>query len=114
MFIAMISACPGCLGLSSWLSLLLATGFDLSSVNVLYLVAGHATKVRAIATMPGLSQGSFWRSEANHGQDGLAAFAAMHIHAGHFQITYYLLFLLLAIAVGAGGGRCDSKRCPRS
>ena len=105
-FIAMISAyiLGLCLGLSSWLSLLLATGFGLSSVNVLYLVAGHATKVRAIATMPGVVAGVVLAFRGKPwGGTGLAAFfAAMHIHAGHFQITYYLLFLLLAIAVGAG------------
>ena len=31
-----------CLGLSPWLSLLLGLGFGLSSLNVLYLSAGHA------------------------------------------------------------------------
>ena len=58
-FVAMCSAyvLGLCLGFSSWLSLLLAVGFGLSSVNVLYLAAGHATKVRAIATMPGVVGG---------------------------------------------------------
>ena len=33
---------------------------------------------------------------------GIASlFAAVHIQAGHLQMTYYLLFLLLAIAIGA-------------
>ena len=46
-----------CLGLSPWLSLLLGWDLAFSSLNVLYLSAGHATKVRAIATMPGVLAG---------------------------------------------------------
>ena len=58
-FVAMVSAyvLGLCLGLSPWLALVLGLGFGLSSLNVLYLAAGHATKVRAIATMPGVLAG---------------------------------------------------------
>ena len=105
-FMAMCSAyiLGLCLGLSSWLSLLLALGFGLSSVNVLYLAAGHATKVRAIATMPGVVGGVIlaFRGKAWAGTGVAAFFAALHIHSNHFQMTYYLLFLLVAIALGAG------------
>ena len=92
-----------CLGLSTWLSLLLALGFGLSSVNVLYLAAGHATKVRAIATMPGVVAGVIlaFRGRVWGGVGIASLFAAVHIQAGHLQMTYYLLFLLLAIAIGA-------------
>lgn len=116
-FMAMCSAyiLGLCLGLSSWLSLLLALGFGLSSVNVLYLAAGHATKVRAIATMPGVVGGVIlaFRGKAWAGTGVAAFFAALHIHSNHFQMTYYLLFLLVAIALGAGWKAFREKAWPQ-
>jgi len=106
LWMAMISAyvLGLCLGLGPWLSLMLGAGFGLASVNVLYLAAGHATKVRAIATMPGVLggmllayRGSLWR-----GLGVTALFTALHLESGHVQITYYLLFLLAAVAVAEG------------
>ena len=92
-----------CLGLSPWLSLALGLGFGLSSLNVLYLAAGHATKVRAIATMPGVLAGVVlaYRGRVWGGAALAAFFAAVHLHADHIQMTYYLLYLLGAVAVGA-------------
>ena len=49
-----------CLGLSPWLSLLLGLGFGLSSLNVLYLSAGHATKVWPSPPCPACWRGSSW------------------------------------------------------
>lgn len=92
-----------CLGLSPWLALVLGLGFGLSSLNVLYLAAGHATKVRAIATMPGVVAGLVlaFRGRMWAGAGVAAFFSAMHLQADHVQMTYYLLFLLGAITVGA-------------
>ena len=92
-----------CLGLSPWLALLLGLGFGLSSLNVLYLAAGHATKVRAIATMPGVVAGVMlaFRGRMWAGAGVAALFASLHLQADHVQMTYYLLFLLGAITVGA-------------
>ena len=102
-FVAMISAyvLGLCLGLSPWLSLLLGLGFGLSSLNVLYLAAGHATKVRAIATMPGVLAGVVLAFEGRMwaGAGVAALFAALHLQADHVQMTYYLLFLLAAVSV---------------
>ena len=105
LFVAMISAyvLGLCLGLSPWISLALGIGFGLSSVNILYLAAGHATKVRAIATMPGVVAGTVlaFRGKPWRGAGVAALFAALHLDANHVQMTYYLLFLLGAIALGA-------------
>ena len=105
LFVAMISAyvLGLCLGLSPWISLALGIGFGLSSVNILYLAAGHATKVRAIATMPGVVAGTVlaFRGKPWQGAGVAALFAALHLDANHVQMTYYLLFLLAAIAAGA-------------
>ena len=105
LIVAMLSAyvLGLCLGLSPWLSLLLGLGFGLSSVNVLYLVAGHATKVRAIATMPGVVAGVVlvFRNRMWAGAGVAAFFGALHLQADHLQMTYYLLFLLGAIVIAA-------------
>lgn len=105
LFVAIISAyvLGLCLGLSPWISLALGIGFGLSSVNILYLAAGHATKVRAIATMPGVVAGTVlaFRGKPWRGAGVAALFSALHLDANHVQMTYYLLFLLVAIAVGA-------------
>ena len=48
------------------------------------------------------------------GGTGVAAFfAALHIHSNHFQMTYYLLFLLVAIALGAGWKAFREKAWPQ-
>ena len=113
LFVAMISAyvLGLCLGLSPWISLALGIGFGLSSVNILYLAAGHATKVRAIATMPGVVAGTVLalRGKPWRGAGVAALFAALHLDANHVQMTYYLLFLLGAIAVGPSWGAVQSK-----
>lgn len=92
-----------CLGLSPWMALVLGLGFGLSSLNVLYLAAGHATKVRAIATMPGVLAGTLlaFRGKPWRGAGVAALFAALHLSANHVQMTYYLLFMLVAVAVAA-------------
>ena len=103
-----------CLGLSPWLSLLLAMGFGLSSVNVLYLGAGHATKVKAIATMPGVLAGVVLalRGKIWGGTAVATFFTAIHIQAGHVQITYYLMFLILAVVLGAGAKALREGKMP--
>ena len=70
LFVAMLSAyiLGLCLGMSTWMALVLGLGFGLSSLNVLYLAAGHATKVRASPPCRVFSQERCWPSEANLGK----------------------------------------------
>lgn len=105
LFVAMVSAyvLGLCLGMSHWLAMLLGIGFGLSSLNILYLTAGHATKVRAIATMPAILGGMMlaFRGKVWRGVGVASLFAALHLEANHLQMTYYLLFLLAAVTLGA-------------
>ena len=57
LFVAMLSAyvLGLCFGMSPWLALLVGVGFGLSSLNVLYLSAGHATRFAPSPPMPGCS-----------------------------------------------------------
>ena len=88
------------LGASPWIALLWGGG-GLSSFEVLYFSAGHNTKVQAIAFMPFVLAGVVWAYRGRlFAGSALAAFAtALHVSCGHPQMTYYLLFLLVAIGL---------------
>jgi hypothetical protein len=98
LFLAMISfyILGLCMRINPWLSLVGAIGFGLSSVHILYLGAGHASKVNAIALMPGVLGGVLLAFRRNiwSGAAVTALFLAMHLSANHLQMTYYLMYLI--------------------
>ena len=89
------------LGCGPWISVLVAIGFGLSSLNVLYLGAGHAAKVMSIATLPGILAGVLvaYRRNLWLGAGLAAAFTAVNLAANHLQMTYYLAFLVAGIGI---------------
>lgn len=103
LFLAMLSFYI--LGLCLRVKPLLAAGaaiaFGLSSIQILYLGAGHVSKVNAIALMPGVLGGVLlsFRGKAVAGATLTLLFLAMHLAANHLQMTYYLLFLIGAVVL---------------
>ncbi len=91
-----------CLRVNPWLAMVVAIGFGLSTVHILYLGAGHMSKVNAIALMPGVVGGVLlaFRGKALQGAAVTLLFLAMHLAANHLQMTYYLMFLVGFIVVG--------------
>ena len=89
------------LGCGPWISALVAIGFGLSSLNILYLGAGHAAKVMSIATLPGILAGVLvaYRRNLWLGAGLAAAFTAINLSANHLQMTYYLAFLVGGIGI---------------
>lgn len=91
-----------CLRLGPWYSLVGAVAFGLATINILYLGAGHTGKVTAIAFLaPAL--GGFilaFRGRAYLGGAIFMLFLGLNIAANHLQMTYYLAFLLIAVAIG--------------
>lgn len=91
-----------CLRLGPWYSLVGAVAFGFATINILYLGAGHTGKVTAIAFLaPAL--GGFilaFRGKAYLGGAIFMLFLGLNIAANHLQMTYYLAFLLVAVAVG--------------
>lgn len=92
------------LGMAPWWAASAGVAFALSTVGVLYLGAGHNSKINAIYLMPGVVagvvmayQGKLWR-----GLFFTALFTSLHLVADHLQMTYYLLMLLGAIAIAWG------------
>lgn len=89
------------LGASPWVALLCGVGMGLSTFEVLYYSAGHNSKVNAVAYMPFIVAGVVWayRGRLFLGSALAALATALHMSAGHPQMTYYLLFLLVAIGL---------------
>lgn len=90
-----------CLKAPPWIALIVGATFGLSTVTTLYLAAGHASKVRAIAVMPGVLGGVIcaFRGKRAAGVGIFTLFLALHLYANHLQMTYYLLFLVGAVGI---------------
>ncbi|MEJ6681185.1 MAG: hypothetical protein QNL21_03725, partial [Flavobacteriales bacterium] len=79
-----------------------AISFGLSSFFILYLGAGHATKMNAITYIAPMLGGILFafRRHALKGSLITAFFLCLHLGANHFQMTYYALFLLGIVGIG--------------
>ena len=103
MFIAMLGfyIFALCLRINPWLGLIGGLAFGLSTINVLYIGAGHITKVNAIAYMAPTLGGLIlaFRGKWLIGSAVFGLFLGLNMTCNHFQMTYYLLFLLGAVAV---------------
>lgn len=90
-----------CLRVKPWIGIIGAIAFGFSTINILYIGAGHVTKVNAIAFMaPALGGLIFaFRGKILVGSAVFALFLALNVSANHLQMTYYLLFLLAAVAL---------------
>ncbi len=92
------------MGMSTWLAICGAIALSFTSYNFVILEAGHNTKSLAIAYIPLALAGLLYafRKGTRHLWLGAALFTfglAMHIRSNHFQITYYLLLLILIFGV---------------
>jgi len=89
------------MGVSPWVAMIGGIGYGLSAYFPQIIVAGHITKMMAIAWVPALV-GSVWYAYRRNRWLGAALagiFAAIEISTSHPQITYYFLFVILAIFV---------------
>ena len=90
-----------CFNVSPWVSLIGAIAFGLASFNMLYLGNGHNTKIHALSFIPPII-GAFiysYRKNMIVGSLLLSIFICLHLAANHLQMTYYMLFLLLALFI---------------
>lgn len=90
-----------CLKVNPWLSLLGAVAFGFSTINILYIGAGHVTKVNSIAYIAPALGGMIlaFRSKWLLGSAIFALFFSLNITANHLQMTYYLILLMGAVAI---------------
>lgn len=90
-----------CLRINPWLSMIGAVAYGFSTINILYLGAGHMSKVNAIAYMAPALGGLIlaFRGRWLLGAALFALFMGLNISANHLQMTYYLAFILVAVAI---------------
>lgn len=86
-----------CLGLGPWMSMVGALGFAMTSYLFIIIEAGHNTKAHAIAYMAPVMGGILlaFRGRVIQGSALAALFLALQLRANHFQISYYLLIIVL-------------------
>ena len=91
-----------CLRINPWLSMVGALACGFSSFNLLYIGAGHMTKVNAVAYMAPALGGLIlaFRDKKLLGAAIFALCFGLNLTANHLQITYYLVLLLGAVAIG--------------
>lgn len=86
---------------SPWLAIAGALAFTLSSFNFINIDAGHVTKGNAIAFIPLVIAGMRMALYKNKWLGGVLTGIAvsLELSAGHVQITYYLLFIILGMLI---------------
>lgn len=89
------------LKINPWLSMIGAIAFAFSSYNFIIILAGHNTKVIAIAYVAPLLAGIFMTFQKQRflGLALTGVFLSLQIVAGHPQITYYALFIILFFGI---------------
>jgi len=89
------------LGLKPELSAIGAIAFAFSSYFFIILKAGHTSKAAAIGFMAPILAGIIlaYRGKILLGAVLAAVFTALEIASNHFQITYYLLLVILVIGI---------------
>ncbi len=83
------------------LSILGAVGFGLATYHLVILGVGHNAKAHAIAYMPLVLSGLLllFQKRTALGFVVLSLGSGLEIAANHFQMTYYLAFLILAVGI---------------
>jgi hypothetical protein len=83
---------------SPWLAIIGSLAFAFSSFNFINIDAGHITKGNAIAFIPLVLAGMQITLHKNKWLGAILTGIAvsMELAAGHVQITYYLIFIILA------------------
>lgn len=91
-----------CLRINPWISIPFAVIAGFSTIHILYIGAGHMSKVRAISFMAPYIGGLIYTFRRDIIKGGIIAafFLAMHVYSNHLQMTYYLLFLTAFISIG--------------
>jgi hypothetical protein len=89
------------LRVNPWVSLAGAIAFALSSYFFIILGAGHTSKAHAIGYMAPVLAGIILAFRGKYWQGALltAIALALEIKAGHLQITYYLLILIIVYGI---------------
>ena len=91
-----------CVGVNPWIGILGAIGYGFSTIHILYIGAGHITKINAVAYIAPTVGGFIlaFRKKLLLGVAVFSLFLGLNLMANHFQMTYYLAWLLVAVGLG--------------
>lgn len=90
-----------CIGCKPWLSIVGAIAYSLASYNIIIIEAGHINKALAMATMAPIIGGVIlaYRKKYVLGALVTLIFTGLNIAYNHQQISYYLLLILIILAI---------------
>ena len=88
-------------GVDPWIAMVGGLGYGLSSYFIIIIGAGHITKMMALAWAPPMvgAVRYAYRRRRWLGAALAGVFAAVEISTSHPQITYYFLFVILALVI---------------
>ncbi len=97
-----------------WLAIIGSLAFGFSSINILYFMAGHNSKILAIAFIPPLIGAILYayREKLLFGAFLVSLFTLFHLSANHLQMTYYALYMVLAIVIAEFIFAINQNRLP--
>ena len=104
-----------CFRVNPWLAAVGGIAYGLSTYFVIIIGVGHLTKMIALCYAPPLV-GAVWmayRRNIRLGAVLAGIFAALEIAANHLQITYYFLFVLLALVINEAVRAFRERTVPR-
>jgi hypothetical protein len=83
------------------LAIIGAAAYCFTTYNLLIMEAGHMSKVDAISWMPWVLAGVVMALQGKYLVGGLitAIFLSIQVKASHFQVTYYMAFILMFFAI---------------
>lgn len=93
-----------CFGVNPWLSMVGGIAYGLSSYFLIIIEAGHITKILALGYAPPMVGAIYlaYRGKLWLGALLAGIFASLEIGANHLQITYYFVFVTLALVINEG------------
>jgi hypothetical protein len=93
-----------CLRVSPWVAIMGGIAFGFATFNILYIGAGHLTKVNAVSYMAPTLGGLLLATRGKwlFGSIVFAFFLSLNISSNHLQMTYYLMILIGVVAVAEG------------
>lgn len=93
-----------CLRVSPWVAIMGGIAFGFASFNILYIGAGHLTKVNAVSYMAPTLGGLLLATRGKwlFGSIVFALFLSLNVSSNHLQMTYYLMILIGVVAIAEG------------
>jgi hypothetical protein len=102
------------LGVNPWLAIVGSIAYGFSSYFLIILEAGHNSKAHAIGYMAPALAGMILAYRGKYLPGGILTllFLSLEIRAGHPQITYYLMLLVLVLGITEFVGALRTKTLP--